>query len=114
MTTLTLPFFLRCSSGLPNRSLRLLLQHRIFKLGDLNLEIPGEENVDPGVGGDDDDERQEEDLAVVQRVVDVRPVVRAVDNKLLTSAKFFSGLENLVSVVFIKLIADIPLYEKFY
>ena len=38
---------------------------------------PGEENVDPGVGGDDDDEREEEDLAVVERVVDVRPVVRA-------------------------------------
>ena len=39
--------------------------------------VPGEENVDPGVGGDDDDEGQEEDLAVVQRVVDVRPVVGA-------------------------------------
>ena len=41
---------------------------------------PGEENVDPGVGGDDDDERQEEDLAIVERVVDVRPVVRT-ENK---------------------------------
>ena len=38
---------------------------------------PGEECVDPGVGGDDDDEGEEEDLAVVSRVIDVRPVVRA-------------------------------------
>ena len=42
-----------------------------------NIFLPGEENVDPGVSGDDDDEREKEDLAVVQRVVDVRPVVRA-------------------------------------
>ena len=42
-----------------------------------NLQIPGEENVDPGVGGDDDDKREEEDLAVVQGVVDVGPMVRA-------------------------------------
>ena len=41
------------------------------------IQIPGQENIDPGVGGDDDDEGQEKDLAVVQRVVDVRPVVRA-------------------------------------
>ena len=38
---------------------------------------PGEECVDPGVGGDDDDEGEEEDLAVVSRVVDVIPVGRA-------------------------------------
>ena len=39
--------------------------------------LPGEERVDPGVGGDDDDEGEEEDLAVVSRVVDVIPVGRA-------------------------------------
>ena len=38
---------------------------------------PGEECVDPCVGGDDDDEGEEEDLAVVSRVVDVIPVGRA-------------------------------------
>ena len=49
--------------------------------------IPGQENIDPGVSGDDDDERQEEDLAVVERVVDVGPVVRA-ENKLLWEILF--------------------------
>ena len=44
--------------------------------------IPGEENVDPCVGCNDDDEGQEEDLAVVERVVDVGPVVRAEDKLL--------------------------------
>ena len=38
---------------------------------------PGEKGVYPDVGGDDDEEGEEEDLAVVGRVVDVRPVVRA-------------------------------------
>ena len=38
---------------------------------------PGEEGVDPDVGCDNDEEGEEEDLAVVGRVVDVRPVVRA-------------------------------------
>ena len=42
--------------------------------------IPGQEDVYPGVGGDYDDEREEEDIAVVEGVVDVRPVVRA-ENK---------------------------------
>ena len=52
-------------------------QTTLFKFSNLNLQIPGEENIDPSVGGNDDDEGQEEDLAVVQRVVDVRPVVGA-------------------------------------
>ena len=38
---------------------------------------PCEEGVNPDVGGDDDEEGEEEDLAVVGRVVDVRPVVGA-------------------------------------
>ena len=38
---------------------------------------PGEEGVDPDVGCDNDEEGEEEDLAVVGRVVDVRPVVGA-------------------------------------
>ena len=42
--------------------------------------IPGQEDIDPGVGGNNDDEREEEDIAVVERVVDIRPVVRA-ENK---------------------------------
>ena len=50
--------------------------HGLFESG-VKIFLPGEENVDPGVSGDDDDEREKEDLAVVQRVVDVRPVVRA-------------------------------------
>ena len=33
--------------------------------------IPGQEDVDPRVGGNNDDERQEEDVEVVERVVDV-------------------------------------------
>ena len=41
---------------------------------------PGEKGVYPDVGGDDDEEGEEEDLAVVGRVVDVRPVVRAAVN----------------------------------
>ena len=38
---------------------------------------PGEKGIYPDVGGDDDEQREEEDLAVVGRVVDIRPVVRA-------------------------------------
>ena len=56
----------------------------------LDHMIPGQENIDPGVSGDDDDERHEEDLAVVQCVVDVRPVVRA-KNKLLMSKIIFQN-----------------------
>ena len=41
---------------------------------------PGEKGVYPDVGGDDDEEGEEEDLAVVRGVVDVRPVVRAAVN----------------------------------
>ena len=41
---------------------------------------PGEEHIDPDVGGDDDEEWEEKDFAVVGRVVDVRPVVRAAVN----------------------------------
>ena len=37
-------------------------------------EKPGEQDIDLDVGGEDDDEGQEEDLGVIQRVVDVRPV----------------------------------------
>ena len=33
--------------------------------------LPGEKGVYPDVGGDDDEEGEEEDLAVVGRVVDV-------------------------------------------
>ena len=45
---------------------------------DIFLQLPpGEESVYPDVGGDDDEQREEEDLAVVGRVVDVRPVVWA-------------------------------------
>ena len=67
-----------------DRGVRYLVRY----LGYLGyLWIPGEENIDPGVCGDDDDEGQEEDLAVVQSVVDVRPVVRTETNYL---GKFFS------------------------
>ena len=38
---------------------------------------PVEECVYPDVGGDEDKKREKEDLAVVQRVVDVGPVGRA-------------------------------------
>ena len=38
---------------------------------------PVEECVYPDVGGDEDKQGEKKDLAVVQRVVDVRPVVRA-------------------------------------
>ena len=79
----------------------------------LDHMIPGEENIDPGVGGDDDDERDEEDLAVVQRVVDVRPVVRP-EKKLLTSQILFRIIlfGNLVSRECIyKKMANIPLYK---
>ena len=37
---------------------------------------PGQDCVDPDVGGHDDDEGEEEDLTVVGGVVDVRPVDR--------------------------------------
>ena len=40
----------------------------------LQWKKPGEQDIDLDVGGEDDDEGQEEDLGVVQRVVDVRPV----------------------------------------
>ena len=43
---------------------------------ELDQMIPGQEDIDPGVGGNNDDEREEEDIAVVEGVVDVRPVVR--------------------------------------
>ena len=76
--------------------------------------VPGEENVDPGVGGDDDDEGQEEDLAVVQRVVDVRPVVWAVliiTNYWREVNSFQDGFPRQCGIT---LIADIPSYERSY
>ena len=84
----------------------------------LDHMTPGQENVYPDVGGDDDDERDEEDLAVVQRVVDVRPVVGA-ENKLLSivlrSQILFRMMlfGNLVSRECIyRKIENIPLYNK--
>ena len=41
---------------------------------------PVEKGVYPDVGGDDNEQGEEEDLAVVRGVVDVRPVVRAAVN----------------------------------
>ena len=40
------------------------------------------------MGGEDDDKGEEEDLGVVQRVVDIRPV-RGAGNKLLVSQLHF-------------------------
>ena len=58
-------------------SVNILVLH-MYYWKDIFLQLPpGEESVYPDVGGDDDEQREEEDLAVVGRVVDVRPVVWA-------------------------------------
>ena len=138
---LALPFF---SSGLPNKSLRLLLKnsqkpsdpHLVIVTGAANSVhfyvlnrnktrfslspnqmislilmsifpnpsdreiqysdvldqiIPGQENINPRVGGNDDDQRQEEDLTVIESVVDVRPVVRA-ENLLMIALLLIRNL----------------------
>ena len=80
---------------------------------------PGEKNIDLGVSGDDDDEWDDEDLAVVERVVDVRPVVRA-ENKLLSiilrslilfRIMFFGNL--VIRDCIYKKIANITLYPAY-
>ena len=43
------------------------------------------------MGGEDDDEGEKEDLGVVQRVVDIRPV-RGAGNKLLVSQLHFYNI----------------------
>ena len=63
---------LHCSVWLL-KSVNILVLHSIDKI----ILPPGEKGIYPDVGGDDDEQREEEDLAVVGRVVDVRPVVRA-------------------------------------
>ena len=58
------------------KSVNILVLHSNDKI----ILPPGEKGIYPDVGGDDDEEGEEEDLAVVRGVVDVRPVVRAAVN----------------------------------